>query len=450
MSSAKAQATITAKKLPICVFALANDQLNSALSKELLEAGIKAVFVTNDSQLSALQVLPECFATFVDLKAFPSALNYIRNRKTVEKSFWVAAVPRLNTTQNATLYNMGMVDILTLPVHPFTFKSRARLLLARFVKQHGMPIDVLLPDGIFNVEKETRLTKDEDKSSFLKGESLGQNTFVGRPTVYLSGTSGIFGNHKVSTERIAFYDHAVKQMLPSPQLFKPVTSTSKRNFFLKEARDKGANATLWTRQQKWKGQFDIISYYAHSNSLILAYSKENDRFSCARTFKEFAGEPLIYLSFSLVRARVFSPMELSQIQTPPEGLTLKVSNELFETQRRSHFRLRWKDTSERMQIKVMSQQGVASQFYPAADLSANGCKLCVNETQAAAFSVGQICPKITLKIYDKNIECTGVVRWKSDGRLGIQFLSIQDADEKGLQLYIMEESYEYLKNYIEP
>src|SRR4051812_21201645 len=154
MSSAAKRAPVVEQvfKLPLAVFAIGHKKSNEELTKQLYDAGIGCVFVKSEEDFQKHQSRPDCFAAFVDLNVFPDFVNQNRLSKRKSKCFYVAITKVLTTGQSAKLFSVGMADILTQPVHAFTFRSRARQLLVRFVQQFGMPADIRLPAGIVRPE----------------------------------------------------------------------------------------------------------------------------------------------------------------------------------------------------------------------------------------------------------------------------------------------------------
>lgn len=440
------------RKFPRCVFALGSDSLNAVLTKDLSESGIEAVFAKDEASLIETLSAPECFAVFVNLRAFPAASSVLRQRESVSKCYWVAIEERLTTSQSAALYNMGVVDVLTLPVHPFTYRSRARQLLARFVKSHWIPDDILLPQGMFRpttiIPERTKTDSGRGSAGRVSPDVSTRESSSTRPSVSLANHSGVYGKHRASPERVKYFEKARPSLAPLRKVFEQVSGAEIKQRFMKEAQGHGHSALLWIARQKWKSQFEILSYDPSVGQLALKYPRGLSAQSLKLVFSSLKAEKL-FASIALKRARLFFFENPNNLSFAVESLVLKSSAEMFQTQRRSHFRLRW-DKPGSFRVLVAHEGAQILRDYVAVDISANGCQLIMGEAALKSVARGTVFPRVCFNIYGNSVECSGVVRWKKDDRVGIQFYNLGLDDEEGIQLFVMEESYNYLKEFVVP
>ena len=440
-------------RLPTCIFALNSNNNNDALIKDLSDVGIGAQFVSGEEELFKVQSQSHCFASFVNLDLYPKLVTWCSDRS--QKMMWIAVSTPLNKMQTAKLYSQGMTDVLTTPVHPFTYKSRARQLLARFVARHGMPADVQLPTGMIRPPEKfppawggiiAKISSGVTTTSHSTPDTA-KTAAQSRPTVQLRNGSGSFGNHQAPRERLEYLDSAARTLAKLNKLFQEVSPDSKRTLLLNESFARKRPAILWSQQQKWKRRLDVISFNKESNSLILGHGDRSSHNEFIEEFKNLGPDTVFFLCLNLERARIFSALQNQKSQIEAEGLRVQLSGELFETQRRSHFRLHWQDSRDRIQV---SAQFPKPAEFVASNISAHGIQLLLSNHDPLKFKKGQLLTGVKFKVYDQLIECSAVVRWTQHDRMGLQFLYLPEESEMGLQLYVMEESYTYLKAHVQP
>lgn len=456
----------SAAKRPVCVFALKNREQQSAIESVLEREGLDAVFVGSFEEVLAEQSKAECFGVFIDTLEFPQARDYRAANAKQEKVLWVALAPPLNQFQLEAFYAQGWVDVLALPIHAFLVGTRATGLLARFLRKHGMPDDVLIPDGLVADEKTPAIFDFE--SSLLSGRSSARRhkkketsmviEDATRPPVRLGNRNPSFGNHSVPPSRLAFYDEALEKLVPFQTFFKPV-AREQREQYLSEVLNRPCIATIWAAQQQWKGIFQLLSFDPKQQRMTLGYSKEWNPDQVIADFERLKVENL-FVSLSFNSALIFFSVPVREMVLEKFGLRVTISPEIYAVQRRSHFRLRKKGAlhlREHFQIKIATSPLEDPAEYAVADLSANGCQLVLSQEQAHYFREEQFCPQVLLDLYGREVECAATVKWKKLSRskalpgdeafrVGLQFMRVKPDDEVGLQLYVMEESYSLLQN----
>ncbi len=144
--------------------------------------GMTPIIVDSGDQIVESIVKPEVFLVIVDLEFNEKrGLAFHTQLKTASKAFWIALAKKLTTNQRSSLYAAGFADVLTHPVHPVLFKSRARMLLARYLKTNDFPENVELPPGMTRRSnavtakpgENSKSSGDKPQSPFQRGESGG-------------------------------------------------------------------------------------------------------------------------------------------------------------------------------------------------------------------------------------------------------------------------------------
>jgi DNA-binding response OmpR family regulator len=134
---------------PSIIFALTPTISREAVLKAFNGEGLTPIIVNSGDEMVEAVRKPEVFLIIVDVEFNDKrGLAFHQQLKGSTLSFWIALAKKLTTNQRSSLYAQGFADVLTHPVHPVLFKSRARMLLARFTKTNDFPDYVVLPPGI--------------------------------------------------------------------------------------------------------------------------------------------------------------------------------------------------------------------------------------------------------------------------------------------------------------
>jgi hypothetical protein len=166
----------SAPSYPLCIFASASELPEARITKEFHDEGLELLFVKDANELYAALERPEAFMVFVDVGFCGGGVKIIHARDPKLRAFVVFMAGRLSTQQSSALFGLGASDILTHPVHPVMFKSRAKMMLARFLKIHDLPEHVVLPDGMTRRQRSSQIPLGEsgernDSFKIVKGEA---------------------------------------------------------------------------------------------------------------------------------------------------------------------------------------------------------------------------------------------------------------------------------------
>lgn len=257
-----------------------------------------------------------------------------------------------------------------------------------------------------------------------------------------------FGTHKSDARRVSYLNKTMPHLAPVPKLFNTINSKSERQDLLHEAQGRKCVATLWTPQQKWKAHFSIQGYDANTEKLLLGYPSGSSSELIKNIFDTMKVKHL-FISVPLGRTRIFFTDRFVESALLAGRFELKSPAEMFQTQRRSHFRLAWSEPAE-FKVALTPDADSKPTEFMISDLSANGCQLILGKGSHAFLKRGKLFSKISFDIYKRRIECMAVVRWIKGNRVGLQFVQLSNQDEEGIQLFVLEESYDYLRSYVVP
>jgi hypothetical protein len=267
-----------------------------------------------------------------------------------------------------------------------------------------------------------------------------------RPPVSLKFHSGRFGEAQILPSSIEVFEKALPQLAPLNDLFGTVMPERRRAAYFQEAERSRQQAWIWIRRQGWKGSTRVIRHDASRHMVAFRYPDGVDAESL-KNILQHHGTNELYVSIGLRRARMFFASQLTAESLQADRLWLAPPDSVYQTQRRSHFRLRFEEPSA-FQAGIALTTNAPLFNYSVVDLSANGCQLSVDRSRSKLFRPDTACARIVLGVYGRKIECQGVVRWKRGDRVGIQFVSLSKEEEEGLQLFVMEESLAYLKTHV--
>jgi hypothetical protein len=298
---------------------------------------------------------------------------------------------------------------------------------------------------------------DEELSSGFELGDLGkaeQDLFppdygVANPSNQPAFLDGSFGEKKsVAPGRIAFYRDVQPRLRSQSKLFVEINDAAECRIYMREAAELAQVATIWTPGQKFRTETAIREYRPSTGSLLLAYPqgmKETEFMS--RIKRDGASELLV--NANLNRGAIFFQQALSEIQASAKGFEIRSPGLLYEVQRRSHLRyvllshqsmpVKLARESSRfrvLMVKDISPGGMCLRIDPAAD--PRGLQLVKDEE----------IQKVSFKIYNREINCSGVIRWRTPGMAGLEFVGLSAYEAEGIKLFIMEENYEYLKRFV--
>ena len=438
------------KKFPICLVALSDSKLGTTLAHDLIQHGMQVQIVNSLKDYLAASENPAVFSFFVDITAHNWAIKLLKEKKFTPRELWAGVGPKLNTSQHSQMFNLGFADVLTLPLHPVTVRSRARLFLGRYVRTHGMPEEISLPAG---VKRPTGVLK---KPQPVTSNTKPAPKAAGRGARLLK-VRNEFGNHKVLPEKIPVFETAVLDLSgPQKDLFQAL-SQQKRNSVIKEFGEKNANPVIWIKNQKWKSHFVTETLNISEGLLRLKFPPGVSKASVTQALAAHEIEE-VYVSVPLRRGRAFFATPKGTLKIDNLGITLKIPDNIFQTQRRRDFRLIL-NPIRGFPVHLKPQSTKPRMTFTACNISAGGCQLVLSEHQASLFKRNQTCPEIDFLIFDKKIPCAGIVRWKRSTpkdkaterdayRIGIEFYQMSESDQEGVQLFVLEESFGYLKSFI--
>jgi hypothetical protein len=135
--------------LPSIIFAITNAISKEAVIKAFNGEGMTPIIVGSADEIVESITKPEVFLVIIDVEFNNNKGTAFQSQfKNASKAFWIALAKKLTTNQRSALYAAGFADVLNHPVHPVLFKSRSRMLLARFLKTNDFPENVVLPPGM--------------------------------------------------------------------------------------------------------------------------------------------------------------------------------------------------------------------------------------------------------------------------------------------------------------
>src|SRR5690349_3868902 len=116
----------SAPSYPVVVFAVGAETPEANVSKEFAEEGVELLFVKSPEELYEALKKPEVFLLFIHIGFCGNGVKIVRGRSPESKPFVVFMAGRLSAQQSSALFALGAADILSTPVHPVMYKSRAR------------------------------------------------------------------------------------------------------------------------------------------------------------------------------------------------------------------------------------------------------------------------------------------------------------------------------------
>jgi len=437
----------SSQRLPICVFALRDTSVIKNIERDFKLLNIRVIFVNTVAELAKLQSVPETFLNFVDVSLFPESVKIVANRDKNLKSYWIAVSTPMSIPQSLALYKLGMADILTLPVHPITYRNRAKAVLARYLRLlETERKNEIAQAPVEEVKKATNLPgslHNLDRKSSWYPRVLEK---LKSPLV-----TGVYGRHKVFESRMYFHEQASNVIAKQAELFKEVETLEARMAYFREISQLETRALIWGTQQRWSQNCRVIKGEKGVERVYFAYPRGTNRGEFKESFEE-ANAKLVYVSFCLDRVRLFFSVDAKDLLFETDSWSVPMPQLLFQVQRREFFRLALKE-SLKFRIRITNKVFKGQEFQ-ALNISAGGALVLVVRHQAQFFEVASVCQKVEFEVYGKVVKCAAAVQWKSDAnvedmcKVGLRLVDMDPVDRDGLNLFVMEEAYDYLRRYI--
>jgi hypothetical protein len=455
------------QRLPLCLFAISeNPQQAKTITKQMNEEGINVRFLSRvemeDNLRGILDSQSECFAIFMDSEYLSIVTEHLDNKMRNPRPYWVALASRMTSQQSSRLLNAGISDILQLPVHPVTYKSRARMLLARWVHRYTIDDDIVLPPGIVRPVKH-----DAPKRGQMETGGSPKN-IISRATDFFSSngrsiyspskgashqpfTLTRFGNRKWDKDKLSFFNQVRPLITAQDNLFQNVEGRKKQAVTFKEASEESVKCLMWAPGQGYKLRTTIKDFVVYSGLIQVAYPSGQNEQSIRLDFVKHQVD-ILYFNIQLRRASLFLADRQSQLKWSPEGFYLSFPTELFSVQRRGDFRF---EPGTRRPILVSSS--LSAKPLRVKDISGGGCCLGLTKLSFETLTLGATVAEFTFDICGEKIKCPATARWlrktmtpQGEKYLaGFAFNGLSAEQREGIQLFVMEESANYLKKYID-
>jgi DNA-binding response OmpR family regulator len=297
---------------PICLFVWRGYPHQKVLVESFRLEGFDVLTAASSEEFLQHVQNTACFLVFVDVNERPELLELIRRMPAKAKSFfWVAVSRRLSTQQSSKFFQMGASDILNVPVHPVTFRSRARMLLIRYLRQHELPADVVLPAGV-------------------AAHKVLQQARVDRVDV-----SGL---ETFTPERRAVIEKTIAAFTPRGRWFGRIDDEALRQGLMRFAHHSKAEALLWSSGRKFRIRGAVSSYDRIFN--LLSFEFPNESLS-PEIFEKMSVECEGQGVFCNLRLGPGSLFLRAAYRWEKGNLLLDLQTALYEIQRRFAIRSSW-------------------------------------------------------------------------------------------------------------
>ncbi|MBC7692449.1 MAG: PilZ domain-containing protein [Methylotenera sp.] len=245
-------------------------------------------------------------------------------------------------------------------------------------------------------------------------------------------------------EKAKFFEKVDPLLAPRTGLFELIQDHQVEKNYLFEAAQTKCPVTVWTRGQNFRQDSQVQGFEIGTSTISI----RNPVPAFLNTLTELGADHL-YCNLNVNRGTVFFTQLLSKIDFNENQFHFKVPQALYEVQRRNHFRLNLNSglpSHESVSLRI--GLGEVDTLYPLVNISRGGACVSLPENYKRKFADGDILPNVFVRLYDKKVRCSAQVRWMKNQSLGIQFIKMDTYDGETLHLFVMEESYEYLAQYV--
>ncbi|OFZ18665.1 MAG: hypothetical protein A2X94_14245 [Bdellovibrionales bacterium GWB1_55_8] len=233
---------------------------------------------------------------------------------------------------------------------------------------------------------------------------------------------------------------------PLAELFAKVEDEELRTKLILEMSKMQCSALVWTVGQKIRFGAKIRDSEKTPKSLMIEPPASLNPAELQEALQ--SAQSQLFVNVSLYRGGVFFVAE--EVYIRDSLIEVVLPKLLYQVQRRSHFRL-YVPEEKAMFIRI------GDQFHRILNLSGGGAAFATGQVNSAVFTNGTMLPKVSFQIYNEKIHCKAEVRWSkpfadapegSELTVGLQFHNLREADEQRLNLYVLEEGFEYFRQHV--
>ncbi|HAR44341.1 MAG TPA: hypothetical protein DCS07_17210 [Bdellovibrionales bacterium] len=232
-----------------------------------------------------------------------------------------------------------------------------------------------------------------------------------------------------------------RELAPKEPLFTRIAGKMQRESYLRELMKTDANAQIWTPGQQVRFNARIINVLMDIPALSVKIPSDIDA-------ESLFGR--LYVNLSYRRGSLFFTIDEKSIGFDGNHLIIKVPADVYEVQRRNYFRLAIPEDSDCF-VRI------ADRFFKVLNISAGGLAFFADQNDEEIFKKGVELEQISFEISTIRIRCHAEICWSkvskeaSEGanlKVGLRFRSLHPSSQQALNLFVLEEGYEYLKEHL--
>ena len=306
-------------------------------------------------------------------------------------------------------------------------------------------------DGLLRLRKnsEGALRKWPSIHSSIEAEYRfpGERAPVRPPSfASLTSPSRLPWRERLGIKNAEFNEAMIKRIEPliSPKakLFNGISDAVQIVGYLKELDRQSRLALVWSKGQKSSFSAPVEEVDLEKGRIWLTASPDLKQSDLPKLLSHKSdGE--FYVNVSLRRANLLFVASFTDIEVERSRIGLRAPSTVYEVQRRGWFRF---EIPEHMKIPLIVQ-GVSRTIV---NLSAGGLSYMCKPEEAARLENRAAVQGIEFRIHDLEVRCDGEVRWKKDKNgvafVGIQFVGLNYFYRERTNLFVLEESFEYLRS----
>jgi hypothetical protein len=378
---------------PLCLFVWKSYPHEKKIIEAFAQEGFEAVVVTNKDDFICKTQDRACFVAFVQADECPDVVELIGHMPERSRTFlWVAVSGRTSTRDSSIFLKKGAADLLGTPVHPVSFRSRARMLLIRFLKERNLPDDVILPPGV------------------MQPGNSGPRTFIDLQPDW----SGL---ERFSFERRAALEKTLALFTPRGKWFGVVKDPELRLSLIRFALGTKADGGLWTPGRKTRLSAQVTGYEKGLDILALDLTGERvDEDRKRRIHRESEGDGI----FCTLRLGPCSLFFRAPYFWEDDQLMLELKEAIYELQRRLAVRGSW---PLKGRVPAEFEAGGQQLNCILCDASATGLGVELDPALREVIKVGESCD-FRFEIDGKMHAVTARLRWRrlseEQGRSGLR------------------------------
>jgi c-di-GMP-binding flagellar brake protein YcgR len=236
--------------------------------------------------------------------------------------------------------------------------------------------------------------------------------------------------------------------------FGDVESKEKKASFMNESKDSGRSLTVWTHGRENLVHTKLKVIDEDNNMYAIQFDDKADGNTKLLDQIRNAAFDVLFVKLDISRGSIFFDVRDPHKELEEDYIKVSIPERMWRVDRRNYHRLTFpKKVDNQVALKVEGFRNGEEIERKIINLGAGGACIGVFPNEAKHFEEGTFIESFFLSVKGQELECCGKVVWREqfDGdafvSIGIEFLGLGDDFIEAINLFILEETFEFWEKY---